>query len=108
MVGRADDLGRLREAMARVALGSPTAILVSGEAGIGKTRLVNEFLAEAEESVRVCQGGCLPLADGLLPYGPVVEMLQVFDQSQFDDPVLRRFWSDLAEAPDAPVRPRSD
>jgi DNA-binding CsgD family transcriptional regulator/tetratricopeptide (TPR) repeat protein len=76
MVGRSDELGRLRDALARAEAGSPTAVIVSGEAGIGKTRLVGEFVASAGVVARVIRGGCIPLADGLQPLAPVVEMLQ--------------------------------
>src|SRR5438445_213741 len=76
MIGRSAELDRLREALAQAAAGSPHAVIVSGEAGIGKTRLVREFAAAAPPEVRVLWGGCVPLADGLLPYAPVVELLR--------------------------------
>jgi D-serine deaminase-like pyridoxal phosphate-dependent protein len=44
MVGRADELARLRELVATT--GDPAVALISGEAGIGKTRLVAELVAE--------------------------------------------------------------
>jgi predicted ATPase len=43
MVGRADELARLRELVATT--GDPAVALISGEAGIGKTRLVAELVA---------------------------------------------------------------
>jgi hypothetical protein len=43
MVGRAAELARLRELA--TATGDPAVALVSGEAGIGKTRLVAELVA---------------------------------------------------------------
>ena len=39
-VGRADDLARLDGAVARAAAGVPTVVLVTGEAGVGKSHLV--------------------------------------------------------------------
>jgi predicted ATPase len=57
--------------------GRPVAVMVSGEAGVGKSRLMREFTARAgAEGARVWTGRCLPLADGLAPYGPWVEMLR--------------------------------
>jgi DNA-binding CsgD family transcriptional regulator len=44
-VGRERELGALAQAVAD----GPAVILVEGEAGIGKTRLVREFLAQAEQ-----------------------------------------------------------
>jgi len=43
MVGRADELARLRELA--ITTGEPAVALISGEAGIGKTRLVAELVA---------------------------------------------------------------
>ena len=80
MIGRSDELGRLREALAAAEAGTATAVLVGGEAGIGKTRLITEFVASMPSSVRVLQGGCVPLTDGLLPYGPVIELLRALEQ----------------------------
>src|SRR5262245_25159136 len=105
MIGRSEELGRLRDALARARAGVPTAILVGGEAGIGKTRLVDEFLEACErnqakslasvpasvpEGVRVLRGGCVPLTDGLLPYAPVVEMLRALEPGPSTDALLDR------------------
>src|SRR6185503_5494788 len=80
MIGRSDELDRLTDALAAAEAGCATAVLVSGEAGIGKTRLITEFVASLPSSVRVLQGGCVPLTDGLLPYGPVIELLRTLGQ----------------------------
>jgi DNA-binding CsgD family transcriptional regulator/tetratricopeptide (TPR) repeat protein len=76
MVGRSAELGRLLDALARVDGGRPATVMVTGEAGIGKTRLLNEFLASIGEAAKVIRGGCVPLADGLQPFAPVAEMLR--------------------------------
>lgn len=47
LVGRAHEMGILRRQFRRSASGSGQIVLVEGEAGIGKSRLVGEFLAEA-------------------------------------------------------------
>jgi hypothetical protein len=54
MVGRAVELARLRELAARV--GDPAVVLVTGEAGIGKTRLVSELVATLDPSTPVLAG----------------------------------------------------
>jgi MoxR-like ATPase len=46
-VGRADELARLRELLAHTAGGEPLVALVSGEAGVGKTRLADQVAATA-------------------------------------------------------------
>ena len=79
MVGRTDEFGRLATAMAAAREGEPRTVLVSGEAGVGKTRLVAEAIATAEASgTEVLRGGCIVLGEGTLPFAPVVEALRVF------------------------------
>jgi len=79
-VGRADELGHLERALAAAAEGSPKVVLVKGEAGVGKTRLVDEFVRQAEAGgARVLVGGCVDIGGGSLPYGPVVEALRESD-----------------------------
>jgi MoxR-like ATPase len=54
MVGRAAELARLRELAATA--GDPAVVLVTGEAGIGKTRLVAELVATLDPAVPVLAG----------------------------------------------------
>ena len=54
MVGRADELARLRELVATT--GDPAVALISGEAGIGKTRLVAELIATLDPALPVLAG----------------------------------------------------
>ena len=50
-------------------------MLVEGEAGIGKSRLVDEFVATGGEPARrVLAGACLPFADAV-PYAPLAQIL---------------------------------
>jgi predicted ATPase len=70
--GRAAELGELRGAHARACAGEPAAVLVGGEAGGGKTRLVTEFTRE----LRTLTGGCLDLGAAGLPYAPFSAILR--------------------------------
>jgi DNA-binding NtrC family response regulator len=54
MVGRAAELARLRELAATAS--DPAVVLVTGEAGIGKTRLVAELVATLDPAVPVLAG----------------------------------------------------
>jgi DNA-binding CsgD family transcriptional regulator/tetratricopeptide (TPR) repeat protein len=76
-VGRADELARLEQALTRAVEGTPATVLVGGDAGAGKTRLVEEFTDSARaQGARVLVGGCLELGDDGLPYGAVTEVLR--------------------------------
>lgn len=70
-IGRAGELASLTDALARASAGEPQALLIGGEAGVGKTRLVEEFLAAAgrREAV-VAVGGCVEIGADGLPYAP--------------------------------------
>jgi DNA-binding NarL/FixJ family response regulator len=75
-VGRGAELARLRSALGRVASAhTGLTVVVGGEAGIGKSRLVQRFLDESE-GVAVVEGACLEVAGDALPYAPFVEILR--------------------------------
>jgi DNA-binding CsgD family transcriptional regulator/tetratricopeptide (TPR) repeat protein len=77
LVGRADELARLEQTLGRAVEGIPSTVLVGGDAGAGKTRLVAEFTDRARgRGARVLTGGCLELGDGGLPFGAVTEVLR--------------------------------
>ncbi|GAA3840991.1 LuxR family transcriptional regulator [Sphaerisporangium flaviroseum] len=77
MVGRATELELLRDAFGQAAGGSPQAVVVGGEAGVGKSRLVSDFAARAtSDGARVLMGGCLDLSAGDMPYAPLAEVLR--------------------------------
>ncbi|WP_238439835.1 AAA family ATPase, partial [Frankia sp. AgB1.8] len=76
-VGRAAELGRLDDALRRAEAGEGAAVIVGGEAGVGKTRLVEELVARADEAGHaVLTGGCVELEGDGLPLAPVVEALR--------------------------------
>lgn len=70
-VGRAAELGLLDEVLAGAAAGDPQALLIGGEAGVGKTRLVEEFAAAARgRGAVVALGGCVEIGADGLPFAP--------------------------------------
>jgi DNA-binding CsgD family transcriptional regulator/tetratricopeptide (TPR) repeat protein len=76
-VGRVQELQILEAARGRAADGDPAVVLVGGEAGVGKTRLVAELTARcATDGPRVLYGGCFPVGGDGLPYAPIVEALR--------------------------------
>ncbi|WP_169809329.1 ATP-binding protein [Actinomadura chibensis] len=70
--GRAAELDALRAAHARSCAGEPAAVLVGGEAGAGKTRLITEFARDR----RALTGCCLDLGAASLPYAPFSAILR--------------------------------
>ncbi len=73
IVGRTAELGQLRSALAAARSGQPVTVLLGGEAGVGKTRLVAEFAAEATDAgALVIVGQSVEIGRDGLPFGPVV------------------------------------
>jgi DNA-binding CsgD family transcriptional regulator len=73
-VGRENELARLNAVLHAATEGRPGAVLIGGEAGVGKTRLVSRFADRAHGAgMRVLAGGCIDVSGGGLPYGPIVE-----------------------------------
>ena len=76
LVGRAAELSRLQGLLTAAAAGQPVVALVSGDAGVGKTRLVAELAAQARErGFTVLVGRCAELAD-TVPYLPLADALR--------------------------------
>ncbi len=100
-LGREVALASLRAALTRAAAGHPSAVVVSGELGVGKTRLVREFLAHADAVAFA--GGCVPVVGEPLPYAALTQALRrnrsgVVAQELARSPELARL---LPDAPDA-------
>src|SRR5581483_10593070 len=76
MVGREAELDRLLTLLGEAAAGRPMVALVSGDAGVGKTRLVTELSAAARATgYAVLTGRCAELAD-TVPYLPLADALR--------------------------------
>ncbi|AZM51011.1 hypothetical protein DMB38_26960 [Streptomyces sp. WAC 06738] len=86
LVGRADELRSLGAALERAGAGAPQALLVGGEAGVGKTRLVEEFAGRAERAgAVVAVGGCLELGAEGLPFAPFATALRALHRALGDE-----------------------
>lgn len=76
LVGRVAERAALRSAYDRARTGRSVTVLVSGEAGIGKSRLVAAGVAEFPGDPLVLTGGCLELGTDGAPYVPFVAILR--------------------------------
>src|SRR5271157_4453446 len=78
LVGRESELDALRACLRKALQGQRQIVFITGEPGIGKTALVDEFqrLAAAEEpSLRIARGQCVEGYGGVEPYYPILEAL---------------------------------
>lgn len=99
--GRTAELQLLAELLAGAAEGQPAAVVLDGEAGTGKTRLLQEFARTAGKSgAFVLAGGCLELAGDGIPYGPLTEALRSLVRAK-GEPRAREMagpaWVELAD-----------
>lgn len=77
LIGRTTELTRLADIAELTAETGARLALVSGEAGIGKSTLVTEFLAQlADAGWGKHVGHCIEYADRSIPFGPVVNILR--------------------------------
>ncbi len=88
LFGRKAELGMLWHALGTaVAHGRPHLLLLVGEAGVGKTRLVDEAIevARSQHDALVLEGRCLPYGEAN-PWWPVAEALRQACNIEADDP----------------------
>ncbi|WP_326826301.1 helix-turn-helix transcriptional regulator [Streptosporangium sp. NBC_01756] len=110
LVGREDQLRRLVTAVSR----PPAVVVLEGEAGIGKTRLVTEMAAHPDVVGRLILLGSARRIREPFPLGPVVEALhgtgELLGQAELS-PVagaLRGLLPELARVLPSPLEPLDD
>lgn len=76
-VGREDEVGRLHEHLERTLRGARQIVFVAGEPGIGKTTLVNLFLATLQDAgaLWIGRGQCVEQRGVGEPFMPLLEAL---------------------------------
>ncbi|QRN55525.1 AAA family ATPase [Dyella caseinilytica] len=76
LIGRAMPLGILREALTHARKGQPKIVFVHGEAGIGKTTLVETFCRDlSNQHTSLSFGRCIEGFSGAEPFYPIIEAL---------------------------------
>jgi DNA-binding NarL/FixJ family response regulator/tetratricopeptide (TPR) repeat protein len=77
LVGREEQLATLEAALGPSDRDGPSVVLIGGEAGVGKSRLMREFAARAQAAgARVLTGGCVELGTDGVPFAPFIAMLR--------------------------------
>ena len=85
LFGRQGELDVLLAATGQVDGQQPAAMVLGGDAGIGKTRLLRELAVRAHgNGHRVLAGHCLDLGDSAMPYQPFVEAFATVDDAERD------------------------
>jgi eukaryotic-like serine/threonine-protein kinase len=113
LIGREREVAEMRASLHQAFSGQGSVLLLSGESGIGKTRLARELLTQAAISgARILSGACY--SEGGVPYAPfpqlIIDSFQLadapFDLSSFAladllaiAPELRQRFSDLSSIP---------
>ncbi len=78
-VGRVGELAELELALREASSGNPVVVLLGGESGVGKTRLVGELerrIQEGDEAALLLRGESVEQRDGELPYAPLLSALR--------------------------------
>ena len=82
LVGREQEMSIMRAGLEGALRGVPSVMLLVGEAGVGKTRLLRELEAIAHhDGMLVMHGECLELSVGEVPYAPIAAALRNADRS---------------------------
>jgi ATP/maltotriose-dependent transcriptional regulator MalT len=109
LIGRSREFAALNHAFEEVCGGARRTVVIAGEAGIGKTRLVTEFLGALPDDVLVLRGQCADSGGGPVPYAALADLVRsladVMGRQALLDSVgpaagvLSRVWPGLVEAP---------
>lgn len=94
LVGREHQIDLLAKALTHAATGEPGVLVVAGEAGVGKTSLVEYSCSDADATVLV--GNSVPMAGATLPFAPIVQALRELARSSTarERERLLRHWPD--------------
>jgi class 3 adenylate cyclase len=86
LVGRQSELRLLSQALDRAKQEEACHLFtLLGAAGVGKSRLVHEFLEEARSATQVLRARCLPYGEGIT-FWPIVELAQAAAEIHPTDP----------------------
>ncbi len=87
LIGRENEWMAMQQAWSRADKGYPRCVILSGEAGIGKTRLADEMLRWVESQGYLCASARCFSSEGALAYAPIADWLR--------SAALRKRWISL-------------
>jgi DNA-binding CsgD family transcriptional regulator/tetratricopeptide (TPR) repeat protein len=97
-VGRTEELATLLTAADVAASGGASLVLIGGEAGVGKSRLVAEIARQLRaDDWLVLEGGSVAVGEDGLPFGPLVEALRMLARSVDPDRIATAAGPSLPE-----------
>jgi DNA-binding CsgD family transcriptional regulator len=76
MFGRDAEMAALEALFDRASQGEPSAVVIAGEAGAGKSRLLREFAARVDERAQIAVGRCVYLGAAPPAYGGILGVLR--------------------------------
>jgi predicted ATPase len=84
LIGRDQEIRQLLQHLNSASKGKGTTIFIGGEAGVGKTRLVNELLNQAKNmGTKILKGWCL--SEAAIPYFPFTEAFNAYISTTSDE-----------------------
>jgi DNA-binding CsgD family transcriptional regulator len=75
-IGREREVARLLAMLDTIERDGGRTVVVAGEAGVGKSRLLARLIEVAGDRAQNAIGACLPVGSGALPFAPFVEVLR--------------------------------
>src|SRR5581483_10418159 len=97
LIGRPQAVNVIAGALGEARAGRGQILILAGEAGIGKTRLVAETKSRAlAQGFRILQGNCFE-PDRTLPYAPILDLLRGFSSARSWEEFVRDFRDIAAE-----------
>lgn len=95
LVGRSSQIDRLRSCVVDILSGRPKLLFVVGEPGIGKTALIDHFIAVSavDANLLVARGQCVEGYGGTEPFYPVLEALGRLCKSAIGETVVQKLIS---------------
>jgi predicted ATPase len=88
LVGRDKEIEQLMRCFDSALNGKGITVFICGEAGIGKTRLVNEFLGLSRKTgAKILKGWCL--SEAAIPYFPFIEAFNFYLSTMNDTPMKK-------------------